>query len=52
MCSLTRVTCVLLHSLQEAQQEAYFNAGPFGGDLPSPQTNRWYPDLGQNMQGT
>jgi hypothetical protein len=40
------------HRTQEAQQEAYFNVGPFGGDFPSPMANRWYPDLGQNMQGT
>ena len=39
-------------SLQEAQQEAYYNVGPFGGDMPNATTNRWYPDLGQNMQGT
>ena len=39
-------------SLQEAQQEAMFNGSSAGGDYPSSTVNRWYPDLGQNMQGT
>eukprot|EP00277_Geminigera_cryophila_P012506 CAMPEP_0179451954 /NCGR_PEP_ID=MMETSP0799-20121207/35954_1 /TAXON_ID=46947 /ORGANISM="Geminigera cryophila, Strain CCMP2564" /LENGTH=65 /DNA_ID=CAMNT_0021247621 /DNA_START=86 /DNA_END=283 /DNA_ORIENTATION=- len=39
-------------SLQEAQQEAYFNVGPMGGDFASSETNRWSPNLGQNMTGT